>query len=384
MRIHSGGNVYDTALARMRWIFDEFENIIVNMSGGKDSTVILNLALQVAAEKGRLPVNVRFIDQEAEWDTVIDYVRHVMHLPGVNPMWLQVPFRIFNATSTEQEWLHAWEPGANWIRPKEPDSIHDNTFGTTSFLDLFEAHTQTVYGDAPAVHIAGVRAQESPARRVGLTTFATYKWVTWGNHNDKKRPHYTLYPIYDWGYVDVWKAIHDNGWRYCTLYDSMYQYGLPVMQMRVSNVHHATAVKTLFYLQEIEADTWNRVVARVQGVNTVAHLQKGFFIPEELPTMFASWKEYRDHILEHLVTDEQRRAEMRKRFATMERTFHPVCHPDMMRMHIKEVLTNDWWGVGETTFTAANMRYMHKRMEKVRVEQAAMVEQRAMEMAGVA
>lgn len=42
------------ARERMSYIFDEFENIIVSISGGKDSTVLCWLALQEAgAETGK-------------------------------------------------------------------------------------------------------------------------------------------------------------------------------------------------------------------------------------------------------------------------------------------------------------------------------------------
>ena len=43
MRIYSEKNVYEMALERIRYLFDEFKNIIVCTSGGKDSTVIFNL-----------------------------------------------------------------------------------------------------------------------------------------------------------------------------------------------------------------------------------------------------------------------------------------------------------------------------------------------------
>ena len=86
MIIYTKQNVYEAALDRIRWLYDEFPNIVVNMSGGKDSTVIFNLTHQVATEKNRLPVRVLFIDQEAEWQSTIDYMRSVMYRPDVDPL----------------------------------------------------------------------------------------------------------------------------------------------------------------------------------------------------------------------------------------------------------------------------------------------------------
>ena len=51
MRIYDDKNVFESALDRIRYIYDEFENIMVCTSGGKDSTVIYNLCKIVAKEK---------------------------------------------------------------------------------------------------------------------------------------------------------------------------------------------------------------------------------------------------------------------------------------------------------------------------------------------
>ncbi len=51
MKIYKSRNVFDAALERIMIFFDEFPNLIVGFSGGKDSTVTLNLALKVAEEK---------------------------------------------------------------------------------------------------------------------------------------------------------------------------------------------------------------------------------------------------------------------------------------------------------------------------------------------
>jgi predicted phosphoadenosine phosphosulfate sulfurtransferase len=349
-------SVWDEALNRIRWLFDEFEHLVVNMSGGKDSTVLMNLALIVAEEKQRLPLRVVFLDQEAEWQATIDYIRHIKHDPRIQLDWLQVPFKIFNATSPLEEWLYCWEEGKEWIRDKEPDSIHQNIYHTDRFAELLNNYASVTFG-YPVCSLAGVRTQESPARFKGLTTYPTYKGRTWGAKRSS-RGNYTMYPIYDWEISDVWKAIHDNGWAYNKLYDYMYQYGVPIVKMRVSNLNHETAVHDLFFLQEIEPNTWNKIAKRVQGTNTVNQLSSDFFKPKELPFMFSSWLEYRDHLLDNLILDDAIRVKMKKQFDSMLKNFIPEIHEKVISMQISCILVNDYHETKISTFTAANSQYL--------------------------
>lgn len=357
--------VWDAALDRIRYLFDEFPNVVVNFSGGKDSTVTLQLALIVAEEKGRLPLNVLFLDQEAEWETVIDYIREVMSDPRINPMWLQVPFKIFNATSTTEPWLVCWEPGKEdeWIRPKEPNSIHVNRYGTDRFAELFNRVCEVEFGNTPTAKLAGVRCEESPGRYQGLTKLVTYKWLTWGRVENKKLGHYTFYPLYDWTFQDVWKAIHDNNWPYCDIYNYQYQYGIPVREMRVSNLHHESAVNTLFYLQEIEQDTWNRVTHRLSGINTAGKMQEQFFM-KELPFMFESWKEYRDYLLEALIDDPEIKERFTRQFAAYDRNYVDEIQEKLGKVQVQCILTNDYHGTKLDTWRAGNGKYSKRHGSK--------------------
>jgi predicted phosphoadenosine phosphosulfate sulfurtransferase len=345
MKIYGEQNVFDAAMDRMRYIFDEFDDVVVSVSGGKDSTVIYQLALMVAEEKNRTPIKVLFIDQEAEWGCVISYMRSIMTDVRVDPYWFQMPLKIFNATSTIEPWLYCWEDGKEWMREKENYAKTINKYGTDRFKKLFPAIFSVEFKAKKTCGLRGVRCEESPGRAISQTGLLAYKNITWGNSLSKKRDwHVALDPIYDWSVYDVWKAIHDNDWPYCPIYDYMYQYGVPLREMRVSNVHHETAVKSLFFLQEIESDTWDSLTKRIGGIATAGRLgSKDFSIGQDLPFMFDSWFEYRDYLLENLITDTTIRARFKKKFDYMDRDYGGIDDPSILyRLCINTLVCNDF------------------------------------------
>jgi len=340
VRIYLDKNVYEKAVERMNWVFDEFENVMVSMSGGKDSTVIFHLALEVAKERGRLPLDVMWLDQECEFESTQNYMREVMYREDVNPMWFQVPFRLLNATSADQPWLQVWEEGGEWIREKDPISIKENIYGTDRFVELMEKILEKTYGEN-AVALTGVRTEESPGRFMGLTQGLTYQDVTWGNTINKKKRLFNFHCIYDWSYLDIWKAIHENNWAYNTHYNALFRYGVSPTKMRVSNYHHETAVHTLFFLQEIEPDTYNKATKRISGLDTAGKLGKKDFFIKELPFMFNDWEEYRDYLLENLLKDEKLKDKFRFTFAQMARDYPHEVGDKLYRVQINSIIVND-------------------------------------------
>ena len=155
--------------------------------------------------------------------------------------------------------------------------------------------------------------------------------------------HYTFYPIYDWSYVDVWKAIHDNNWEYCKIYDLMYQHGYAVRNMRVSNLHHATALRHLYELQELEPETYEKLVKRMSGIDTAGKLGNDDYYVHELPYMFTDWVEYRDYLLEKLIIDPEVKAGFAKRFKSMDSTYSAefVNTEEMTKVQVQSILAND-------------------------------------------
>jgi len=346
MKIYHKESVYDAAIKRINWLFDEFPNIVVSVSGGKDSTVCFELTLQIARQRNRLPLNCLWIDQEGEWQSTVEMQRYMMHHPDVKPYWIQVPFRLFNAASTYDHWLKCWDKESKdlWIHPQDPVALTENVYGTDRFRNLFTKIRKYHFGHIPTANIGGVRGEESPRRLSGLTRDDTFKGATWAKVEDKELNHYTFYPLYDWSYTDIWKAIHDNNWRYNSLYDKLYQYGVPVTQMRVSNLHHETAVQNLFFIQELEPETYGRLTRRLAGIDMAGKMGvKDFFVPTTLPFMFSSWKEYRDYLCVNLI-DQEWQERFARMFAVDDRDIGEELGDKKYKRHIRSILVNDWEG----------------------------------------
>lgn len=300
-------NVFEAAIQRINFVFDEFENVIVSMSGGKDSTVLYEMTKQVARERGRLPLRVFFLDQEAEWRGTRDYMHGVMHDPETLPFHFQIPFKFTNSLSLQENFLHVWDPAARdvWIHEQDPIAIKVNPTPYDRYHKLVHwlpNYCGTKEGEPIAV-LVGMRSSESSRRRIAIEhqTSNSYKGVTWtrkpvGNARG-------FWGIYDFTDNDIWTAIAKHGWKYNHVYDEMYRYGVQKANMRISALIHETAWKNAQMLQEIEPRTYELYLRRIIGMNCFAHFQRDI-MPKELPGVFASWQDYRDYLLIALVKPE--------------------------------------------------------------------------------
>ena len=105
-------DVYTAARQRMARVFDDFPNVYLSFSAGKDSGVMLNLALEVAHEKDCLPLNVLILDLEAQYQHTADYIQRVADNPDVNLHWVCLPLHLRNAVSKIQPHWMCWDPDA--------------------------------------------------------------------------------------------------------------------------------------------------------------------------------------------------------------------------------------------------------------------------------
>lgn len=345
IRIRDAENVFERSLMRIRWLYDEFGQIVVSFSGGKDSTVTLELALIVARERGIEKVPVVWLDQEAEYTATVEYCSQVFTRPDIDPYWLQIPLPMSNnASHGEDEWMTIWDPEMEslWIHPKSDIAITEDRWNVSGFASGLHEVIDSEFPGCAALN--GLRIEESPARMLGLTGNPKHKWITWGKKN---KHHVAFSPIYDWSWTDIWKAIHDNGWTYNRHYDEQFRHGIPIRDMRVSSFIHQTAARNLFSLQEIDREAYERAVQRTEGLATTAQMGAKDYLPKELPHMFVSWEEYRDHLVATLFDGRLDRQKTFHDFFASQRKSYPRVFDDpkwgksLVKSEARAVITND-------------------------------------------
>ena len=84
----------DAARRRIRHVYDTFDTVCVQFSGGKDSTAVLYLAKEIHEERGLGPVRVIFRDEEMVSPIVLDYVNMVKEFECVDMEWNCLPYRL--------------------------------------------------------------------------------------------------------------------------------------------------------------------------------------------------------------------------------------------------------------------------------------------------
>ncbi|NEU13501.1 phosphoadenosine phosphosulfate reductase family protein [Methylobacterium sp. BTF04] len=323
----------DVALAeRMAWIFDTYGKVVVSVSGGKDSTVLLDAARKEALRRGTT-VFAFFLDQEAEYGATVEHVRHLMALPGVMPVWMQVPLRMTNATSYEEAWLHAWEPGAEWMRPKEAHSIHDLPGAPDRFHAFFEWWEARF--DADTAFLVGLRAEEALNRYRAVTKNPAVPGINWSSRT--KGPAVKLYPLYDFTFEDIWTYLGKNGVPYNRAYDWMWAKGHWIQELRVSNLIHEQAFHSLSTLQEFEHDTFEALQRRLKGVHAAALYagEQSVYQTLKRPKAYPTWTAYRDFLLQTLPIDV---GKFRTRFARQPEA------ENVARSQCRALLLNDHEG----------------------------------------
>lgn len=326
--------VWDAAQARLDVIFNEFDNIIVAFSGGKDSGAMVNLVADYMRERGiARKVHLFHLDYEGQYQATTDYVTEVMtsNHDLFEPWWVCLPIAAGSAASMHQDYWTPWHPDQRdlWVRdlPDAPGVIHTENLPEGfpeyegvrdyTFQDQFESWLHRHVGATRTAVLIGIRQQESLQRYAAINRadrIEMYNGHRWTSKISKDV--WSVYPIHDWQLEDVWHAHAKHGWTYNRLYDLLLTAGVKPTQMRVASPFISEGIDNLKLYRVIEPVLWARLVGRVNGANfaaiyggTEAMAAKNVKLPPG-----HTWKSYCEFLLSTLPSDIRDR--YLKKFAT--------------------------------------------------------------------
>lgn len=271
-------DVLEATLERLEIIFNEFENVYFSVSGGKDSSVMVQLANMVAKKKKR-KFDVLYIDFEAQYRATIEHVYELKKLSQIRDFYhIALPMALRNAVSVLQPKWICWEEESKdlWVRNMPEDSINmsNNPFPWfrkgeefEEFILQFADWYQKKCGGTVACGV-GIRTDESFNRFRTIVSEEKIKynnknWTTQLNFNDQYIDVYNFYPIYDWRADDIWGAVSKLDLMYNQIYELMYKNGLSIYEQRLCQPYGDDQKNGLDQFKALEYDTWSKVLNRV-------------------------------------------------------------------------------------------------------------------------
>jgi predicted phosphoadenosine phosphosulfate sulfurtransferase len=275
-------NVYEATQKRLDVLFNEFDNVYVSFSGGKDSGVLLNLCIDyIRKHKLNRKIGVLHIDYEAQYQMTTDYVDETLsqNLDVIEPYRICLPLRAHCATSMFQSYWIPWEKEKQdiWVRQLPEICINEENNPIDFFRPgMTDYELNEKFGDwyhnlkkaKRTCVLIGIRTQESLNRWRAIYSDRNYKnynglkWTTQTGDNV-----YNAYPLYDWLAEDIWTANGKFLWNYNKLYDLFYKAGVTIDKMRVASPFNDWATESLKLYRVIDPNNWAKMVGRVNGVN---------------------------------------------------------------------------------------------------------------------
>lgn len=268
------GNVFDTAVERMRILFAEGHRVVVSFSAGKDSGVAVEVCLRAMKEAGRgngpsSQLDVVMRDEEILYPGSFEFAERTAARPEINFRWLIANQPITNVFNRAKPYWWVFDPTLDpeqWVR--QPPSFAEKISG----LHIGEINSAKRFPPAPGkkvYSVLGLRTSESARRLMGIHSSGGYiclpdKDGMWG-----------ATPLYDWQDDDVWKAISDNKWDYNEAYDHMNKLGVPKRSLRIAPpTLNAAAMEHLGMAARAWPRWFDKVCKRLPGVRTGAKFGK--------------------------------------------------------------------------------------------------------------
>ena len=260
-RLYLDMSCVDAARKRIRHVYDTFDTVCVQFSGGKDSSAVLYLAKEIHEERGLGPVRVIFRDEEMVSPMVVDFVEKVRNYDWVDMEWycLSTGVEVWSMgkRTTEITWSKKREAEGRLIRPMPSFAISSESFGLSRDEPVSDVDYYTMQGKkGRTAFLTGVRANESMVRYRSLVQKLHENYIVVPYKSPRNMPLRFAKVIYDWTTDDVLKFVtEEHGADYCEYYDvaamtgSNTRVGIPLYCVAARRMGDLVSTEPLFFDQ---------------------------------------------------------------------------------------------------------------------------------------
>ena len=184
MKKYCNQNVYEALQERLKLIFEEFDNIYVSFSGGKDSGLLLNLVLDYRNKYyPQKKLGVFHQDFEAQYTVTTEYIERTFErIKGQAELyWVCLPMATRTALSSYEMYWYPWDDTKQdcWVREmpkkeyvinleKNPISTYQYRMHQDDLAKQFGRWYRISHGNGKTVCLLGMRAEESLRRYSGF------------------------------------------------------------------------------------------------------------------------------------------------------------------------------------------------------------------------
>ena len=282
-RVYKKTNVYDAAMERIGFIFDNFERVYLSFSGGKDSGVMLNLALDyMKANNITRKLGIQIMDNEANYELSMAFMHEMIrdNRDMLDVYWCCMPITLpCTVSAFDVDWKCWGEADKHkWVRPMPEDdyivNLQNHPFDffveDMHYDEFWDGFAEWYSQGKSCANMIGIRTQESLNRYRAILNDKKIMvdGKAWTKKNTKHT--YNVYPIFDWRTDDIWTANAMFEWNYNKLYDVFYMAGIPIGSMRVASPFMSESKSSLNLYRVIDPTIWASLCARVHGANFIA------------------------------------------------------------------------------------------------------------------